>query len=149
MNFSHLSNPALAAAGGHGAAVSPVQYIEADYVACSRNHSEAHYIATSEQARQNPVLAFRLIKQGVSFETARKRLERSPRTLSHFTDRRMAHICPGWELMTEESQNLEAFGHSMRTGDANGYSAGMKAALLALEKYIEPLTFEDIQQRQG
>jgi hypothetical protein len=39
---------------------------------------------------------------------------------------------------------MAAFQHSMINGDTNGYRAGFNAALSALEKFVEPITFDDI-----
>ncbi|WP_261279602.1 hypothetical protein [Serratia liquefaciens] len=56
----------------------------------------------------------------------------------------MAKSYPGWECLDTEDQNMAAFQYSMLNNDANGYHAGLKAALAALEKYIEPTTWEEI-----
>ena len=56
----------------------------------------------------------------------------------------MAKVYPGWELFDAEDQNMVAFQHSMINGDTNGYRAGFNAALSALEKFVEPVTYDDI-----
>ena len=56
----------------------------------------------------------------------------------------MENAYPGWELLDAEDQNMAAFQHSMINGDTNGYRAGFNAALSALEKFVEPITFDDI-----
>ncbi|MBC8951313.1 hypothetical protein [Xenorhabdus sp. TS4] len=64
----------------------------------------------------------------------------------------MKAVCSGWELLDGEDKNLEAFNYSLRTNDANGYQASLRAASEKLEKYIEPMTEDEIQaliQRTG
>lgn len=139
MTFSHLNNSPMAVAGGLWASVTPVT----NDVTTMSAHSEAHYIASSEPAKHNPILALRLIEQGIPHQKAISLLEKSPRALSNYTVRKMERFCPGWELMTEEMQNMEAYLHSVRTSDGNGYLACMNAATAALNKFIEPVTAED------
>ncbi|MCP6612776.1 hypothetical protein NL511_31450, partial [Klebsiella pneumoniae] len=60
-----------------------------------------------------------------------------------FTRRAMEKVYPGWEFLDAEDQNMAAVQHSMINGDTNGYRAGFNAALLALAKYIEPVSMAD------
>ncbi len=41
--------------------------------------------------------------------------------------------------------NLAAFHNSLFSDDDNGYRASLRAASLKLEKYIEPMTEQEIQ----
>jgi hypothetical protein len=93
----------------------------------------------SKEAKQNPILAFHLIADGIPHQQAIARLQGSVRQLSPFTRRVMENAYPGWELLDAEDQNMAAFQHSMINGDTNGYRAGFNAALSALEKFVEPL----------
>ncbi|MBE8830216.1 hypothetical protein F3H65_30410, partial [Klebsiella quasipneumoniae] len=107
-------------------------------------HSDAHLIAVSKEAKQNPIQAFHLIAEGIPHQQAIARLKGSARQLSRFTRRAMEKIYPGWEFLDAEDQNMAAFQNSMINGDTNGYRAGFNAALLALEKYIEPVSMADM-----
>ena len=106
-------------------------------------HSDAHLIAVSPEGKNNPVMALSCISEGMDADRAIRLLSSSPRALSQFTIRKMASVCPGWELMDAESQNLEAFSSSLASNDANGYQASMKAAGKVLEKYIEQPTVSE------
>ncbi|WP_181954911.1 hypothetical protein [Raoultella terrigena] len=108
------------------------------------SHSDAHLIAVSKEAKQNPILAFQLIYEGIPHQRAIAILQGSVRQLSRFTRRAMEKVYPGWELLDAEDQNMAAFQHSMINSDTIGYRAGFNAALSALEKFIEPVTFDDI-----
>ncbi|WP_134706261.1 hypothetical protein [Rahnella sp. CJA17(1/100)] len=106
-------------------------------------HSNAHQIAVSLQARNNPILALKLIERGEPANLAIEILTDSDRHLSSFTKRKMKAVCSGWECLDTEDRNLEAFTYSTHYQDSNGYHAGFKAALRALDKHVEPLTGED------
>lgn len=108
-------------------------------------YSNAHRIAVSQPAKNNPILALKLIDRGESSERAIETLEASYRHLSNFTKRKMIAICSGWEFMDTEDRNQEAFTYSTTHQDSNGYRAGFNAALKALEKYVEPLMPEGIR----
>ena len=107
-------------------------------------HSNAHRIALSQPAKNNPILALKLIDRGETSERAIETLEASYRHLSNFTKRKMIAICSGWEFMDTEDRNQEAFTYSTTHQDSNGYHAGFNAALKALEKHVESLMPEDI-----
>lgn len=110
------------------------------------SHSDAHRIASSQEARNNPVLALRLIAQGKPADDAIAVLGSRARSLSSFTQRRMLQTCPGWELMDDEDQNQTAFTDSLTNGDSNGYRAGFAAALRALEKHVDLWKPEDMSK---
>ncbi|ENK2739050.1 hypothetical protein AB3C09_003495, partial [Klebsiella variicola] len=149
MNFQHLNKPQSDAQsyGFSGRRMQRMhqlqQSVEEEELPEFR-HSDAHLIAVSKEAKQNPILAFHLIAEGIPHQQAIARLQGSIRQPSLFTRRAMEKVYPGWELLDAEDQNMAAFQHSMINGDTNGYRAGFNAALSALEKFIEPVTFDDI-----
>jgi hypothetical protein len=108
-------------------------------------HSNAHQIAVSREARNNPILALKLIDRGEPAKLAIETLSASARHLSNFTKRKMKAVCSGWECLDTEDRNLEAFTYSSLHQDCNGYRSGFNAALRALEKYVEPWTAEDLR----
>ncbi|AHM72081.1 hypothetical protein [Yersinia hibernica] len=108
-------------------------------------HTNAHWIASSREAQNNPILALKLIKRRIPHEDAIGTLQVSARHLSNFTKRKMIMVCAGWECLDTEDRNLEAFTYSMTHSDENGYHAGFFAAQRALEKHVEPWTEEDIR----
>ncbi|MCC8368267.1 hypothetical protein J8V57_18870 [Xenorhabdus sp. PB61.4] len=108
-------------------------------------HSHAHWIASSQEAKNNPVYALYLIDNHTSHQHAITMLSESYRHLSQYTTRKMEAVCSGWELLDDEDKNLEAFNYSLMNDDANGYHASLRAANEKLESYIEPMTEDDIQ----
>lgn len=149
MNFQHLNppQPDAQAYGFSGRRMQRMhrlqQSVEGERPSETR-HSDAHLIAVSKEAKQNPIQAFHLISEGTPHQLVISRLQGSVRQISQFTRRSMEKVYPGWELLDAEDQNMAAFQHSMINGDTNGYRAGFNAALSALEKFIEPVTFDDI-----
>ncbi|WP_145514429.1 hypothetical protein [Yersinia massiliensis] len=108
-------------------------------------HTNAHWIASSREAQNNPILALSLIKRRIPHEDAIGTLQVSARHLSNFTKRKMIAVCAGWECLDTEDRNMEAFTCSMTHSDDNGYHAGFFAAQRVLEKHVEPWTVEDIR----
>ncbi|HDU4900068.1 TPA: hypothetical protein RFU16_001409 [Klebsiella quasipneumoniae subsp. similipneumoniae] len=149
MNFQHLTPPqhdeqAYGFSGRRMQRTHRLQQSVEDEQSPECRHSDAHLIAVSREAKQNPILAFHLIADGLPHQRAIARLQVRARQLSQFTRRVMENVYPGWELLDAEDQNMAAFQHSMINGDTNGYRAGFNAALSALEKFVEPVTFDDI-----
>lgn len=149
INFQHLTPPqpdaqAYGFSGRRMQRMHRLQQSVEDEQSPECRHSDAHLIAVSREAKQNPILAFHLIAEGSPHQRAIAILQGSVRQLSLFTRRAMEKVYPGWELLDAEDQNMAAFQHSMINGDTNGYRAGFNAALSALEKFIEPVTFDDI-----
>jgi hypothetical protein len=149
MNFHHLNQTRLDAPGygfsGHRLqCMHRLQQSVDDEHSPEYHHSDAHLIAVSKEAKQNPIQAFHLIREGTSHQKAIARLQGSVRQLSLFTQRTMEKFYPGWELLDADDQNMVAFQYSMINGDINGYRSGFNAALLALEKYVEPVNMEDM-----
>ncbi|CNG10202.1 hypothetical protein [Yersinia intermedia] len=108
-------------------------------------HTNAHWIASSREAQNNPILALKLIKRRTPHEDAIGTLQVSARHLSNFTKRKMIAVCAGWECLDTEDRNIEAFTYSMTHSDDNGYHAGFFAAQRVLKKHVEPWTEEDIR----
>lgn len=149
MNYQHLwsTQPQAYGAGSLGRHMQRLERLsQPDAISqeAEDSHSDAHKIAVSQEAKSNPVLALRLIQQGKPYQQAMQKLESSARHLSRFTQRIMAKSYPGWECLDTEDQNMAAFQYSMVNNDINGYHTGLKAALVVLDKFVEPLTLEDI-----
>ena len=149
MNFQHLNPPqpdahAYGFSGRRMQRMHRLQQSVEDEQPPECCHSDAHLIAVSKEAKQNPIQAFHLIAEGSPHQRAIVILQGSVRQLSRFTRRAMEKAYPGWECLDAEDQNMAAFQHSMINGDTNGYRAGFNAALSALEKFIEPVTYDDI-----
>ena len=149
MNFQHLNKPqsdaqAYGFSGRRMQRMHRLQQSVEEEQPSECRHSDAHLIAVSREAKQNPIQALHLIAEGIPHQRAIGRLQGSVRQLSLFTRRVMENAYPGWELLDAEDQNMAAFQHSMINGDTNGYRAGFNAALSALEKFVEPITFDDI-----
>ncbi|WP_368763569.1 hypothetical protein [Klebsiella variicola] len=149
MNFQHLNPPqpdaqAYGFSGRRMQRMHRLQQSVEDEQPPECRHSDAHLIAVSKEAKQNPIKALHLIADGLPHQRAIARLQVRARQLSQFTQRVMEKVYPGWELLDAEDQNMAAFQHSMINGDTNGYRAGFNAALSALEKFVEPATYDDI-----
>lgn len=154
-DFSHLNFQSSVPQAGGRARLSPEQRrmfsipsnaARGDEQDKQPMHSNAHRIAVSPPAKNNPILALKLIDRGESSERAIETLEASYRHLSNFTKRKMIGICSGWEFMDTEDRNKEAFTYSATHQDSNGYRAGFDAALKALKKHIEPLNIDDFKR---
>lgn len=149
MNFQHLNPPqpdaqAYGFSGRRMQRMHRLQQSVEDEQPPECRHSDAHLIAVSKEAKQNPIQALHLIADGLPHQRAIARLQVRARQLSQFTQRVIEKVYPGWELLDAEDQNMAAFQHSMINGDTNGYRAGFNAALSALEKFVEPATYDDI-----
>ncbi|WP_447886442.1 hypothetical protein [Serratia fonticola] len=149
MNYQHLwpTQPKACGAGSLGRHMQRLERLpqpRTDIAPTEDSHSDAHNIAVSQEARNNPVLALQLIQQGEPCQQALQELESSVRHLSQFTQRVMAKNYPGWECLDAEDQNIAAFQYGTLSNDTNGYLAGLKAALVALDKYVEQPTLQDM-----
>ncbi|HCM62820.1 MAG TPA: hypothetical protein DIT05_09775 [Morganella sp. (in: Bacteria)] len=110
-----------------------------------RTHSDAHCIAESQEARNNPVYALTLIKRNVPHQSGIEQLTGSPRHLSRYTTRKMEALHPGWELLDDDDKNMAAFRYSTQNSDGNGYTESLQAAGEKLAQYIEPMTEAELQ----
>ncbi|SFO04441.1 hypothetical protein [Xenorhabdus japonica] len=144
--FSHLrpdANRARGYTGRYASRYSPNAEQQEDHT--TDTHSHAHRIASSQEAKNNPVYALHLIDNHASHQHAITMLSESHRHLSQYTTRKMEAVCSGWELLDDEDKNLAAFNYSLMNDDANGYHASLRAANEKLESYIEPMTEGDVQ----
>jgi hypothetical protein len=150
MSFRHLAPPQYYRSGRDNslsarmARINELSEPELEDSPAVDSHSNAHRIAVSQEAKNNPVLALKLIQRGEKNKKAIRLLADSYRNLSMFTQRRMEKVCPGWECLDDEDKNLEAFNSSLWNNDENGYRAGFRAAITALEKYVEQPTLQDM-----
>lgn len=148
-SFAHLSPDTPRAQGytGHGLMYRHTTASVSDESATehSRAHSDAHCIAESQEARNNPVYALTLIKRNVPHQSAIEQLTDSPRHLSRYTTRKMEALHPGWELLDDEDKNMAAFRYSTQNSDSNGYTESLRAAGEKLSQYIEPMTEAELQ----
>ncbi|MFG6485016.1 hypothetical protein ACEWUX_28855, partial [Klebsiella pneumoniae] len=94
MNFQHLNKPQSDAQsyGFSGRRMQRMHQLqqsveEEELPECP--HSDAHLIAVSKEAKQNPIQAFHLIAEGIPHQQAIARLKGSARQLSRFTRRAM------------------------------------------------------------
>ena len=101
MNFQHLNQPQHDAQvyGFSGRRMQRMhrlqQSVEEEQPSECR-HSDAHLIAVSREAKQNPIQALHLIAEGIPHQRAIGRLQGSVRQLSLFTRRVMENAYPGW-----------------------------------------------------
>ena len=148
-SFAHLSPDTPRAQGytGRGLMYRHTTASVSDEYATeqSREHSDAHCIAESQEARNNPVYALTLIKRNVPHQSAIEQLTGSLRHLSRYTTRKMEALHPGWELLDDEDKNMAAFRYSTQNSDRNGYTESLRAAGEKLAQYIEPMTEAEVQ----
>ncbi|EDW2053692.1 hypothetical protein S518_001441 [Salmonella enterica subsp. enterica] len=109
-----------------------------------QRHSDAHHIASSQEAQNNPVLALQLLRQGTDSRRASEQLSSQARMLSRFTARYMASTFPGWECLDDEDKNSAAFLSSLSDGDRNGYRAAFHYALNKIRTYLDPVSTEEM-----
>lgn len=149
-SFAHLSPDAPRAQGYSGRSLmyraAAASVSEESDTGHSRTHSDAHCIAESQEAKNNPVYALALIKRNVPHQSAIEKLTGSPRHLSRYTTRKMEALHPGWELLDDEDKNMAAFRYSTQNSDSNGYRESLRAAGEKLEKYIEPMTEAEVME---
>ncbi|HEY0209500.1 hypothetical protein [Acerihabitans sp.] len=114
--------------------------------AAPTKHSRAHNVAVSDEAKENPVLAIRLLKTtDFSSKKIKAQLVDAPQALSKFTQGYMEENDPTWEFQDDEEQALTASMYSAQNGDKNGYHAARVQASKSLEKMVEPMTVDEVQ----
>jgi hypothetical protein len=141
--FSHLLN----------AHADNIAFVDSDKqkdreitVAKPNQHSRGHNVAVSNEAKENPILAIRLLNDtDLSSKKIIAQLADAPIALSKFTQNFMEQNDPTWEFQDEEDQAITALTFSTQHGDANGYKSGCDRASKALEKLVEPLTEDEHQ----
>ncbi|MET4876147.1 hypothetical protein L9G70_01575 [Morganella morganii] len=148
-SFAHLSPDTPRAQGYAGRSLmyraAAASVSEESDTGHSRTQSDAHCIAESQEAKNNPVYALALIKRNVPYQSAIEQLTGSPRHLSRYTTRKMEALHPGWELLDDEDKNMTAFRYSTQNSDSNGYTASLRAAGEKLAQYLEPMTEAEVQ----
>jgi len=109
-------------------------------------HIRAHNVAVSDEAKANPVLAIRLLKDtDLSSKKIKAQLANAPEALSKFTQSHMEENDPGWEFQDEEEQAFTASSYSLNNSDKNGYRAARDRATKSLAKMVEPMTEDETQ----
>lgn len=148
-SFAHLSPDTPRAQGYAGRSLmyraAAALVSEESDTGHSRTQSDAHCIAESQEAKNNPVYALALIKRNVPYQSAIEQLTGSPRHLSRYTTRKMEAQHPGWELLDDEDKNMTAFRYSTQNSDSNGYTASLRAAGEKLAQYLDPMTEAEVQ----
>lgn len=115
-------------------------------VAKPSQHSREHNVAVSDEAKANPVLAIRLLKEtDLSSKKIIAQLVDAPIAMSKFTQDFMEANDPTWEFQDDEDRAFKVSIYSSQRGDANSYRIGLNAAAKALEKLKEPLTDDEFQ----
>lgn len=103
-------------------------------------------VAVSTEAKDNPVLAVRLLKETeLSSKKIKLKLASSPAALSVFTMKFMEENDPTWEFQDDEEKARTALMFSTQNRDANGYIAAKTSALKTLKKMEEPLTEDEVK----
>ncbi|EPG8764636.1 MULTISPECIES: hypothetical protein [Raoultella] len=145
-DFSHLSGKTKTK-GESDNGNEPVKQDSDDIQVYRPNqHSRGHNVAVSNEAKNNPVLAVRLLKETkLSSNKIKLQLASSPRALSVFTQKFMEENDPTWEFQDDEEKARTALTFSTQNRDANGYGAAQISAIKALKKMEEPLTEDEIK----
>ncbi|MEQ5221394.1 hypothetical protein ABN242_05000 [Providencia alcalifaciens] len=112
-----------------------------------KKHSRGHNVAVSEEAKNSPVLAVKLLREtDLSSKKIRARLSEEPEALSKYTIKYMEENDPTWEFLDDEERVRKAFQVSANKGDINGYMTARHQAVQALKKMEEPMTEDEIKK---
>ncbi len=116
-----------------------------------KKHTREHNVSVSEEAKNNPVLALRLLRTtDLKSSAIIKKLREEPEAITAFTERHMTENSPEWEFVSDEDKARQAMIHSMGNDDSNGYSSGKTAALKVLDgmrdNYMTQKEFDRIQE---
>lgn len=110
-----------------------------------KKHSRGHNVAVSEEAKNSPVLAVKLLREtDLSSKKIRARLSEEPEALSKYTIKYMEENDPTWEFLDDEERILKASMVSNQQRDVNGYSKALNQATKALKKMEEPMTEDEV-----
>jgi hypothetical protein len=144
-DFSHLSGKTKTKSESDNGNVPLKLDSDDTRIARPKQHSRGHNVAVSPEAKNNPVLAVRLLKETeLSSKKIKLQLASSPMALSVFTQNLWKRtIRPGNFRTTKKARSALTF--STQNRDANGYSAAQSSALKALKKMEEPLTEDEIK----
>jgi hypothetical protein len=144
-DFSHLSGKTKTKSESDNGNVPLKLDSDDTQVARPKQHSRGHNVAVSPEAKNNPVLAVRLLKETeLSSKKIKLQLASSPMALSVFTQKFMEENDPTWEFQDDEEKARTALTFSTQNRDANGYSLP-RVALKALKKMEEPLTEDEVK----
>lgn len=146
LDFSHLSGKTKTK-GESDNGNEPVKQDGDDIQVFRPNqHSRGHNVAVSNEAKNNPVLAVRLLKETkLSSKKIKLQLASSPMALSVYTQKFMEENDPTWEFQDDEEKARTALTFSTQNRDTNGYNAAQISAIKALKKMEEPLTEDEIK----
>lgn len=112
-----------------------------------KKHSRGHNVAVSEEAKNSPVLAVKLLREtDLSSKKIRARLSEEPEALSKYTIKYMEENDPTWEFLDDEERVRKAFQVSANKGDINGYMTARHQAVQALKKMEEPMTEDEVKK---
>ncbi|WP_053083847.1 hypothetical protein [Providencia rettgeri] len=112
-----------------------------------KKHSRGHNVAVSEEAKNSPVLAVKLLREtDLSSKKIRTRLSEEPEALSKYTIKYMEENDPTWEFLDDEERVRKAFQVSANKGDINGYMTARHQAVQALKKMEEPMTEDEVKK---
>lgn len=153
MNFNHLNPKASDGADNDTQEKTEITLVDTDRkddIQRPVSHSREHRVAISDEAKENPILAVRLLKETkLKSKEIREKLRASAPALSKYTSSFMEEHDPTWEFQDDQERNATAFTWSTMHADKNGYLASREQALKALEKMIEPQTEEEYQESQA
>ncbi|MBA5601718.1 hypothetical protein H1224_11730 [Pectobacterium aroidearum] len=145
-NFQHLLGGSKAKGSNGNDVIQSADEKEPIKVARPSQHSREHNVAISNEAKENPILAIRLLKEtDMSSKKIKAKLVSSPQGLSVFTQKFMEENDPTWEFQDDEEKARTALTYSVQNGDKNGFSSARNAATKALKKMEEPLTDDEVQ----
>ena len=111
-------------------------------------HTRGHNVAVSDEAKKNPVLAVKLLRNTkLSSSEIIRKLKEEPEAITAFTEKFMSENVPEWEFVSEEDKGKQAMAWSVRNDDKNGYNAGRNAARKVLDGMHDPyLTTKEIER---
>ncbi|MDE8742837.1 hypothetical protein PZA20_13530 [Pectobacterium polaris] len=145
-NFQHLLGGSKAKGSNGNDVIQSADEKEPIKVARPGQHSREHNVAISDEAKENPILAIRLLKETeLSSKKIKVKLVSAPQGLSVFTQKFMEENDPTWEFQDDEEKARTALTYSAHNGDQNGFNKARIGATKALKKMEEPLTDDELQ----
>ncbi|PWC12957.1 hypothetical protein [Brenneria corticis] len=145
ISFSHLTSKAR---GQEDQQAQQAQQDKHDddlpKVAKPSQHSRFHNVAVSEEAKNSPVLAVRLLRATkLKSSEIKARLREEPEALSAFTMKFMEENNPGWEFLDDSEKAFSAEQFALTRNDKNGYLTSRDRALKVLKSMEEPMTDDE------
>ncbi|QDX98954.1 hypothetical protein EGD00_20735 [Pectobacterium carotovorum subsp. carotovorum] len=146
LDFSHLFGGSKAKGSNGNDVIQSADEKEPIKIAHPSQHSREHNVAISDEAKENPILAIRLLKEtDLSSKKIKAKLVSAPQALSVFTQKFMEENDPTWEFQDDEEKARTALTYSAHNGDKNGFNKARIGATKALKKMEEPLTDDELQ----